>query len=315
MVKVFKSDAGKERVLRSYNELLGDWGTEVRELDIETPYGTTHCITAGEAGLPPLLLFHGVGDNSAVMWLLNMKELSRHFCCIAVDTLGGPGKSVPGDRFNKQNFNQVDWINSIADGLKLEQFYAAGVSNGAYMAFNYAVNEPGRVLKAVCMEGGMVTAPLKSMIQTLLMMFPEIMVPTRKNLLKVFNKLSSPESRLAEKHPKLAEHVVLLMKNHNQQAMFVQRIELYDKARAAIVRDKLYFLIGDYKLQHKKDFIGILQDGDFRYKVIGGSGHGINMEQPERVNRELIEFLQGQGECDDSREYPAAGVHRARLSS
>lgn len=137
------------------------------------------------------------------------------------------------------------------------------------MAFNYAINEPGRMLKAVRMEGGMVTAPLKSMIQTLLMMFPEIIVPTRKNLLKVFNKLSSPESRLAEKHPKLAEHVVLLMKNHNQQAMFIQRTELYDKSRAAIVRDKLYFLIGDYKLQHKKDFIGILQDGDFRYKVIG----------------------------------------------
>lgn len=79
MVKVFKSDAGKEQVLRSYNELLGDWGTEIRELDIETPYGTTHCITSGEAGLPPLLLFHGVGDNSAVMWLLNIRELSRHF--------------------------------------------------------------------------------------------------------------------------------------------------------------------------------------------------------------------------------------------
>lgn len=291
MVKVFKSEAGKEQVLRSYNELLGNWRAEFQELDIETPYGITHCITAGEAGLPPLLLFHGVGDNSAVMWLLNIKELSRHFYCIAVDTLGGPGKSIPGANFNKRNFDQVDWINSVAGGLKIEQFYVAGVSNGAYMAFNYTVNEPGRVLRAVCMEGGMITAPLKSMVQTLLMMFPEIMVPTRKNLLKVFNKLSSPESRLAEKHPEVAEHLVLLMKSHNQQAMFVHRLQLYDKAVAAIVRDKLYFLLGDYKLHHKKDFVSILEDGDFRYKVIGGAGHGVNHEQPERVNREIISFL------------------------
>lgn len=295
MVKVFKSDAGKEQVLRSYNELLGDWGTEVRELDIETPYGTTHCITAGEAGLPPLLLFHGVGDNSAVMWLLNIWELSRHFCCIAVDTLGGPGKSLPGARFNKQNFNQVDWINGVAEGLKLEQFYVAGVSNGAYMAFNYAINEPGRVLKAVCMEGGMVTAPLKSMIQTLLMMFPEIMVPTRKNLLKVARKLSSPASGLFDKHPEVGEHLVLLMKNHNQQAMFAHKLQRYDKDKAVAVRDKLYFLLGDYKLEHKKEFAGILKDDGFHYKVIPDAGHGINHEQPERVNRELIEFLQGQG--------------------
>lgn len=293
MIKVFKSKAGKEQVLRSYNELLGKWPSELQELDIETPYGTTHCITAGDRGNPPLFLFHGVGDNSAVMWILNIGELSRHFYCIAVDTLGGPGKSIPGALFNKRQFRQVDWINRVADGLGIEQFHIAGVSNGAYMAFNYTVNEPGRVLRAVCMEGGMVTAPLKSMIQTLMMMFPEILVPTRKNLLKVFDKLSSPESRLSERHPEVAGHVVLLMRNHNQQAMFVQQVQLYDKLQAAVVRDKLLFLIGDYKLHSKKEFTGTLEDGGFYYKVISGAGHGVNHEQPEHVNREIIQFLTG----------------------
>lgn len=291
MVSVFKNEAGKENVLRSYNELLQGWHTEFRELDMETPYGITHCITAGNAGLPPLLLFHGVGDNSAVMWLLNIRELSQHFYCVAIDTLGGPGKSIPDTRFNKQTFDQVHWINSVADGLGLEQFNVAGVSNGAYMAYNYTVNEPGRVLRAVCMEGGMVTAPLKSMVQTLLMMFPEILMPTRKNLLKVVAKLSSPESRLTEKHPEVAEHLVLLMKNHNQQAMFVHKLQLYDQEKATAVREKLYFLLGDYNLHRKKDFTSVLDGGSFRYKVILGSGHGVNHEQPERVNREIIYFL------------------------
>jgi hypothetical protein len=143
------------------------------------------------------------------------------------------------------------------------------------------------------MEGGMVTAPLKSMIQTLMMMFPEILVPTRKNLLKVFDKLSSPESRLSERHPEVARHVVLLMRNHNQQAMFVHQVQPYDKAQAAIVRDKLLFLIGDYKLHSKKEFTGTLEDGGFYYKVISGAGHGVNHEQPEHVNREIIQFLLG----------------------
>ncbi|AIQ51676.1 alpha/beta fold hydrolase [Paenibacillus sp. FSL R7-0331] len=291
MVKVFKSEAGKKQVLQSYNELLGRWDVAFKELDVDTPYGTTHCITAGDTALPPLLLLHGVGDNSAVMWLLNMKELSRHFYCIAVDTLGGPGKSMPSTSFHKKAFNQVDWISCVADGLGVEQFYAAGVSNGAYMAFNYTVNKPERVLKAVCMEGGMVTAPLKSMIQTLLMMFPEILMPTRNNLLKVFNKLSSPESRLRERHPEVAEHVVLLMKNHNQQAMFIHKPQLYDQDRAEAVREKLYFLLGDYRLDRKKDFTSVLDRGHFRYSIIQGSGHGVNHEQPERVHREMIDFL------------------------
>ncbi|WP_042202035.1 alpha/beta fold hydrolase [Paenibacillus camerounensis] len=291
MVKVFRSEAGKKQVLQSYNELLGRWGVAFKELDVDTPYGTTHCITAGDTALPPLLLLHGVGDNSAVMWLLNMKELSRHFYCIAVDTLGGPGKSMPNTSFHKKTFNQVDWISCVADGLGLEQFYLAGVSNGAYMAFNYTVNEPEKVLKAVCMEGGMVTAPLKSMIQTLLMMFPEILMPTRNNLLKVFNKLSSPESRLREKHPEVAEHVVLLMKYHNQQAMFIHKPQLYDQDRSQAVLEKLYFLLGDYRLDRKKDFTSVLDRGNFRYSVIQGSGHGVNHEQPERVHRKMIDFL------------------------
>ncbi|MEK4063610.1 MULTISPECIES: alpha/beta fold hydrolase [Paenibacillus] len=294
MVKVFKREAGKERVLRSYNELLGRWATEFRELDIETEYGSTHCITAGDEGNPPLLLLHGVGDNSAVMWMLNMQELSRHFYCIAVDTIGGPGKSIPNANFSKRTFSQVDWITAVADGLGIEKFHLAGVSNGAYMAFNYATCLPERVDGVVCMEGGMITAPVKAMIQTLMMMFPEILVPTRNNLLKVTRKLSSPNSGLFDKHPEVAEHLVLLMKHHNQQAMFVHQLQLYDKEKAVAIRDKLYFLVGDYKLGHKKDFLEILKDGDFRYKVIGDAGHGVNHEQPEIINREIISFLQEQ---------------------
>lgn len=293
MVKVFKSGAGQEQVLRSYDELLAGWGTAYQELDVETPYGTTHCITAGASELPPLLLFHGVGDNSAVMWLLNMKELAQHFYCIAVDTLGGPGKSVPGERFHKRTFNQVDWISSVADGLGLGAFYVAGVSNGAYMAFNYTVNGPGRVLKAVCMEGGMVTAPVKSMIHTLMMMFPEILVPTHNNLLKAARKLSSPVSGLFDKHPEVGEHLVLLMRSHNQQAMFAHKLQRYEQEKAVPFRGQLYFLLGDYKLEQKRELTRTLDAGGFRYTVIPDAGHGVNHEQPERVNRELVEFMKG----------------------
>lgn len=144
------------------------------------------------------------------------------------------------------------------------------------MAFNYMVNEPGRVLRAVCMEGGMVTAPLKSMIQMLLMTFPEIMVPTHGNLLKVARKLSSPASGLFDKHPEVGEHLLLLMKSHNQQAMFAHKLQRYDKDKAVAVRDQLYFLLGDYRLEHKKEFAGILKGDGFHYTVIPEAGHCIN---------------------------------------
>ncbi|WP_241674672.1 alpha/beta fold hydrolase [Paenibacillus luteus] len=291
MVNPFKTESGKQQVWASYELLLGLWSVSLEEHDVETRFGITHCITAGCEGNPPLLLLHGVGDNSAVMWMLNMKELSKHFFCIAVDTIGGPGKSVPNGNFNKNTFNQVEWILQIADYFKLDYYNIAGVSNGAYMAYNFATVNHSRINKVVCMEGGMVTQPLKTMIQMLLIMFPEIMLPTERNLLNIMKKMSSPNSNLFVQNPLLAKHLVLLMKNHNQKAMFNHKIEKYEPSKGSAIKDKLYFLIAEHRIHAKKNFIKILKDGGYFYKVIPNAGHGINHEQPAVIHEELIRFL------------------------
>jgi Predicted hydrolases or acyltransferases (alpha/beta hydrolase superfamily) len=291
VVKAFKNDLRQTQVLNSYNRILAEWSVDFQEQDVDGKYGTTHCIISGSPEKPPLLLFHGVGDNSAIMWLLNMKELSRHFYCIAVDTIGGPGKSIPNTHYKKGAFDQVEWINEIADHYNIDNFHIAGVSNGAYMAYNYTTVNSDRVNKAVCMEGGMVTKPVKTMIQTLLLMFPHILIPTDRNLLKIIKKLSSPNSTIFNEHPLLAEHLVLLMKSHNQQAMFAHKIEGYDRAKGVAVRDKLYFLMGEHQMNLRGDLMRILDDGGFRYKIIPDAGHGINHERPGIINEEIVQFL------------------------
>lgn len=293
MISSFKNVKGKDRVWQSYQQLVDQWPVPVEEIHIPTTFGLTHGIVTGDKSNPPLLLFHGVGDNSAVMWILNIEELSRHFYCVAIDTLGGPGKSIPSEHFNKQRFEQVEWINEIADHLGVDHFNLAGVSNGAYIAYNYATKQSDRVNRVVCMEGGMVTAPVKAMLQTLMMMFPEILIPTDRNLLKVLKKLSAPQSSLFEDHPEIAAHLILLMRTHNQQAMFPHKLHKYDKQAAALVRDKLYFLVGEHALYQSEAFITILKDGKFQYQVIPDAGHGINHEQPDQVNTEIISFLSG----------------------
>lgn len=296
MANVFKSEKGREQVLKSYNHLLKLWDTDIEEVDLKTKYGLTHCIIAGDKLKPPLLMFHGVGDNSAVMWLLNMKELSRHFYCIAVDTIGGPGKSAPNENYNRKSFNQVDWINEIVEQLKISNFNIIGVSNGAYMALNYTTREKHRVNKVVCLEGGIVINPIKSMIGTLLLLFPEILIPTRSNQIKAMKKLLSPNSNLFEMHPEVIEHLLLVTKSHNNKAMLGHKLEKYDKERAIAVREKLYFLLGDHMIdtrKERKEYINILDDGGFNYKIISNSGHAINHEQPAIVHNEIVHFLLG----------------------
>ncbi len=291
MVKVFKNQKCMKNVLNSYDELLKMWGIEYVEKDVQTSFGKTHCIITGKTENPPLMLFHGVGDNSAVMWAPNIKELSENFFCIAVDTLGGPGKSIPNEKYEKRYFNKQLWINDIADYFHLKIFNIAGVSNGAAIVFNYTTKESNKINKAVCIEGGIVSNPLKSFVSTLGMMFPEALIPTKSNMLKILEKLCSPDSGFIERYPEISQHLILLMKSHNRKAMFVHTIEKYDRDKSITVKDKLYFLIGGHMVKKRKEFIKILHDGEYKYKIVQNAGHALNHEQPEITNNEIINFL------------------------
>jgi pimeloyl-ACP methyl ester carboxylesterase len=287
----YKNTQAESLVLRSYDEMLARWDVEVEEVDLETSHGLTHCLLTGDPNGPPLVLFHGVGDNSAVMWVLNIGGLSQHFRCIAVDTLGGPGKSRPNAAFGS-DFVQINWQLEVLDSLGLTDTNLAGVSNGGYMAYNLCVKAPDRVRKAVCIEGGMVTSPLKAMLTVLRMMMPEMLIPTEKNLRKVMAKLLSPESDLPRKHPYIVDHVLLLMKAHNRRAMYAHKVDPYNEEEGIRYREKLLFLMGDHQIKTKTEFLAQLEHGGYSYDVIAGAGHGLNQEQPEVVNQRIVRFLQ-----------------------
>ncbi|MHA7964575.1 alpha/beta fold hydrolase [Paenibacillus sp. CAU 1782] len=291
MLSPFKNDRQRSKVLDSYDELLKLWDAQVESRYVESSYGRTHVLLAGKPENPPLMLFHGVGDNAALMWALNIGALSDHFYCIAVDTLGGPGKSEPGTRFNQAEFDCISWLEEVREGLRLGCLYAAGVSNGAYIAYRYAAAKPDIVLKAVCMEGGMIPDPLKAMFGTVKMMFPELLWPTDRNLRRVIAKLSSPESDVFERYPALAEHLVLLMRSHNQRAMFPHKPQKYISGEAASLRHKLYFLLGDHHTVAGPSFVGLLEFEGLRYSIVKRAGHAINHEQPEIVHKGMLSFL------------------------
>lgn len=108
----------------------------MEEIMVPTSYGETHVLEGGKEDGVPLLMFHGVGDDSALMWIYNAKALGRHFHLYAVDTIGGPGKSVMGENYNK-DFNDVGWIDEIMNYLKLEKSSIIGVSHGGYVVQFY----------------------------------------------------------------------------------------------------------------------------------------------------------------------------------
>lgn len=143
----FKSEEGKNEVLKYYEALLEKWSFPHEEISINTDYGETFIIASGKKELPPLVLLHGSGMNS-VMWINEMEKYSNNYRVYAVDMPGEPGKSdenqlpLKGDDFS-------NWLNNIFDALLIEKASIVGISLGAWLGAKFSIKYSQRVDKLV----------------------------------------------------------------------------------------------------------------------------------------------------------------------
>lgn len=290
-MKIYKSKNAKKHIQESYDQLLTMWNVEIEEKDIKTTYGTTHVIVCGQESNPPLVLFHGVGDDSALMWIYNAKDLATHFRIFAIDTLGGPGKSCPNENYNK-TFNGVQWIDEVLDELKLEKIYMSGVSNGAYLTQYYGVHRAERVIKMVCMAGsisvGSAGASLKNMLKIFL---PEALLPTKRNTEKLIVKLTGKNSGVFIDNQAIMAHYHYLLKGFNNMAMGYHKIECFSLEQIDTIREKVLFLVGNDDPFAKLGGKELLEKHQMNAKFFDHVGHGINHEISEEINRVLVDYL------------------------
>jgi pimeloyl-ACP methyl ester carboxylesterase len=87
---VFKSEEKKEKFRTRYAAIVNTM--PVTQKYVETAFGQTFLLQAGEAGKLPVILLHGSCSNS-VFWLPELMALSENYCVYAVDIIGEAGNS------------------------------------------------------------------------------------------------------------------------------------------------------------------------------------------------------------------------------
>lgn len=287
----YKSISGRQLIMDTYDTLLSSWDTEFEEKDIETKYGLTHVIITGDDRKPPLLLFHGTADNSAMMWIYNVKELSKHFYIIAVDAIGGSGKSEPNEEYNK-SFNQVTWIDAILDAFHLHAVNICGVSYGAYLSYYYTLKRPERVNKAICLAGRIPSSQFEVMFKMMGAFLPEALFPSEQNCKKLLRKLSGPHYSKFEQNDVLMKHWFYLLKYFNNKSMMQHKIEISSDEELTELEERVVFLIGEQdRLANYPKAIKRLEKNKIHYKIIPDAGHAINHEQAELIHKEILDFI------------------------
>lgn len=290
-MKVYRTKKMQQEIIRTYNNLLAQWDVETEEMDINSEYGTTHIVACGKEENPPLILFHGVGDDSALMWIYNAKYLSRYFRIYAVDTIGGPGKSVPGEGYNK-DFDDVLWIDGVLDKLLIEKAFFAGVSHGGYLVKYYSLYRPERVKKGISISGAISVGEKGSPMATMMKIFlPEALFPTKRNIQKLIEKLCGENTPVFTENKDIMEHYTYLLRGFNNMAMGYHNVRPFTEEEVDLIRDKIEFLVGLEDPFEKLGGAEALRKYRMKVTFYENAGHGLNHERADEINAKIVEIL------------------------
>lgn len=236
----FNTPRGEARFLEAYDRELARWPVRSEHVDVPGRFGTTHVVICGPAAAPPLVLLHGY-LATLTMWWPNIAALSQHHRVYAVDVMGQPSRSRPGEPI-RDAADFVSWLTGTLDALRLDRVSLMGMSFGGWLALTYAVAVPRRVDRLVLLSpSGLLPMVRQFTVRGLLMMG----LPSRLTVNVLFRWLGF----MSVTHAGLLDIIYLGLK-HFRMPRATTRVApsaLSDEALRAL-RVPTLLLVGDHEV-------------------------------------------------------------------
>lgn len=125
---LFKSEQGKQDILRLYDEKLNELKIEYEFLKVNTSFGETNIIATGNPSNSPIILVHG-SNGCAPIALETYPNLHKTHRVYAVDVLAQPNKSAE-TRLSMKDDSYGKWMIELIQHLDLDSVSMAGFSFG-----------------------------------------------------------------------------------------------------------------------------------------------------------------------------------------
>lgn len=245
-------------------------------------------------GHPLIFLHAGVGDRR--MWQHQMSEFCADHQVVAYDRRGF-GETVT----DNDTFSNVDDLQTVLDQLAISAATLIGCSQGGRIAIDFALAYPQRVHQLVLIAPAISGAPVPEIlpddIEALLVALDEA---EEADNLKRVNEIeahlwldgpTSPEGRVSGALRALfldMNGIALAMPELTQE---VEPASAYD--RLADLQPPTLVIWGSLDFPHIQEHCRYLVEtiANSRGEEIPDAAHLVNMEQPERVNQLLHNFL------------------------
>ncbi|MDH3588884.1 MAG: alpha/beta hydrolase [Gammaproteobacteria bacterium] len=237
----------------------------------------------------PLVLVHGLGTGSAD-WEFQFPALAKKYHVIAPDQRGFGQTEKPPGPYSIGQF--ADDLRSLLDHLGLTRVHLCGISMGGAVAFQFAVDNPRRVLSVTTINSQpsfeLNTMTKRLMVWTRRMMARHLGLE-RESRIQLYRNFPGPRNRAIRR--RLAGRFQNDLEPYLAGIDAVAGWTVVD--RLDQIRVPVMFLVGERDFTHpeeKAHFARMIADA--RVVVLAGARHAMHLERPAEVNAAILSFLE-----------------------
>jgi pimeloyl-ACP methyl ester carboxylesterase len=285
---IFKTKRGERIYLKAYDSALSLWTEPKEEVIVKTSFGKAHVIISGPTDAPPLVLLHGM-NASSTMWYPNISSFSKKYRVYAIDFILEVGKSVSSGEI-KDKDEVVKWYNEIFDHFKFKKISIVGASRGGWLTVNLALYSKARIEKIVLLSPAMTFTSIKPKKKVLSNLIYNVH-PRRKRLRKVLQTLSANVDNIKQLF--INQYYIGTRTSKRNKGMMQMRTFSDDELKSLHI--PVLLLIGDHDIINNEKSIEKAKSlvPHLKAYVIKNAGHFLSLDQPEIVDKMVMDFLSG----------------------
>jgi pimeloyl-ACP methyl ester carboxylesterase len=250
--------------------LLPGWARQQFEPGYVRVNGKSVAYLHGGEG-PPLLMIHGL-SASLDWWQFNAPVLADRFRVYLIDL---PGFGRLGDFPSPETMAEfAQWLLNVIAALEIDRPHLMGLSMGANIALNAAVQSPERVGRLVLVTPSLLL-PEKSLLYHAL-----IGLGVLREIPRSLIPLAVRDARWAD------------LKSNWQSSQDLIAVDVWPLLPRVRARTLVVASNNDPVLPMRQASEFTSQISDARLIVFPGAGHLVMLSDPERLNREVTKFLE-----------------------
>jgi pimeloyl-ACP methyl ester carboxylesterase len=251
------------------------------------------------SGTPILFVHEFAGDYRS--WEPQVRAFSRRYRCITYNARGYPPSDVPEQLAKYSQDIHVDDMAAILDALKIPRAHVVGCSMGGYAAVHFAIRYANRAFSATAIGAGFGSDPDKREqflkdTEAQAKRFDDLGMPAAVRDYKIGPsrvQFQNRDPRGFEEFARQFEEHSALGSAHTLRGVQAKRPTVYSLEKG-LRRCKVPMLIvsGD-------EDDNCLEPGIFIKRVcmsanllvVPATGHAVNLEEPDFMNRVLLDFM------------------------